>query len=53
MVKDIIKRRTQTRLLSVFTPQSVLETLYDLQDLSYAAFWVFSREGENKRSSFL
>lgn len=52
-MKDIIEKGTQTRLLSVFTPQSVLEMQCDLQALGYAAFGAVSRDGGNRRNSFL
>ncbi len=53
MVKDIIKKENTNKTAICFYSAVRVGMLYDLQALSYAAFWVFSKEGENKRSSFL
>ena len=52
MVKDNIEEENTNKTDICFVLQSVLEMLYDLQTLSYAVFWVFLSEDEN-RCSFL
>lgn len=43
-MKDIIEKENTNKAANVFIPPSVLEKLYNLQALSYAAFWVLSRK---------